>query len=117
MTSIAIMQPHYLPWMGYFELIRLADKFMFLDDVDTPVGRSFVNRTKVQLDSVTKWLSIPIDSNTKNGSLLNLRASSENWPITHKGIIENWYRGYRKLNSTLDLIFNERKGHENLLVN
>ncbi|QTL37259.1 WbqC family protein [Pseudoalteromonas viridis] len=27
------MQPTYIPWMGYFDLIRSSDKFVFLDDV------------------------------------------------------------------------------------
>ena len=28
-TSCAILQPHYLPWIGYFELINRVDKFIF----------------------------------------------------------------------------------------
>ena len=29
----AIMQPTYIPWLGYFDLIDTADKFVFLDDI------------------------------------------------------------------------------------
>lgn len=29
----AIMQPTYIPWLGYFDLIDSVDKFVFLDDV------------------------------------------------------------------------------------
>ena len=29
----AIMQPTYLPWIGYFNLIKQADIFIILDDV------------------------------------------------------------------------------------
>lgn len=28
----AIMQPTYLPWIGYFDLIDTVDHFVFLDD-------------------------------------------------------------------------------------
>ena len=28
-----IMQPTYLPWIGYFDLIKQSDIFVFLDDV------------------------------------------------------------------------------------
>lgn len=31
--QLSVMQPTYLPWMGYFDLIAQADKFVFLDDV------------------------------------------------------------------------------------
>ncbi|MCF2859373.1 WbqC family protein [Pseudoalteromonas sp. SMS1] len=30
---LSVMQPTYIPWMGYFDLILNADKFVFLDDV------------------------------------------------------------------------------------
>lgn len=33
MTVCAIMQPTYLPWLGYFDLIDQADIFILLDDV------------------------------------------------------------------------------------
>ena len=33
MTSVAIMQPTFLPWLGYFALIDSVDHFVFLDDV------------------------------------------------------------------------------------
>lgn len=33
MTSAAIMQPTFLPWLGYFALIDAVDQFVFLDDV------------------------------------------------------------------------------------
>src|SRR6266446_2292201 len=31
--TIAIMQPTYLPWLGFFDLIRCVDLFVFYDDV------------------------------------------------------------------------------------
>ena len=31
--TCAIVQPHYLPWIGYFDLIKKVDTFVFLDDV------------------------------------------------------------------------------------
>lgn len=33
MTTVAIMQPTFLPWLGYFALIHSVDNFVFLDDV------------------------------------------------------------------------------------
>ncbi|WP_102107861.1 WbqC family protein [Oceaniglobus roseus] len=33
MTTLAVMQPTFAPWLGYFALIDRADLFLFLDDV------------------------------------------------------------------------------------
>ncbi|MBT4905971.1 MAG: hypothetical protein HON62_03755, partial [Rhodospirillaceae bacterium] len=33
MTSAAIMQPTYLPWIGYFALMDRVDLFVFLNNV------------------------------------------------------------------------------------
>jgi len=33
MTTVAIMQPTFLPWLGYFALMQYVDHFVFLDDV------------------------------------------------------------------------------------
>lgn len=32
--TIAVMQPTYLPWIGYFDLIDQTDEFVLLDDVE-----------------------------------------------------------------------------------
>ena len=42
---IAIMQPTYMPWMGYFSMIDRVDEFVFLDMVQL-VGRSWQVRNK-----------------------------------------------------------------------
>ena len=62
MKKVAILQPHYLPWLGYFSLIEIVDEFIFLDDVQF-IKREWKNRNKIRKDfnsSETKWLSIPI---------------------------------------------------------
>lgn len=56
----AMMQPTFLPWLGYFELIDKADTFIFLDDFQYSVG-SFHNRNRlfVNLERV-KYITLPV---------------------------------------------------------
>jgi len=54
-----ILQPTYLPWIGYFGLIDLADVFVFYDDVQF-VERSWQRRNKIKMPNGNWiWLSVP----------------------------------------------------------
>lgn len=61
MRKVAMMQPTFLPWLGYFELILKSDIFIFLDDFQFVYqsyhqrNRLFVNRNQVG------WLTVPVD--------------------------------------------------------
>ena len=60
MTTCAIMQPTYLPWIGYFALIDLVDVFVFLDDVQL-VKQSWQTRNRIKRqDGEELTLSVPI---------------------------------------------------------
>lgn len=54
-----ILQPMYLPWIGYFGLIDLADTFVFYDDVQF-VERSWQRRNKIKMPNSWSWLSVPV---------------------------------------------------------
>ena len=55
----AIMQPTYLPWIGYFDLIDSVDKFVFYDDVQFS-KQSWQCRNKVQTANGVSWLTVPL---------------------------------------------------------
>jgi hypothetical protein len=53
-------QPAYLPWLGQFHKIALADLFCFFDDVQYQ-PKSFDNRNRVKHATGTSWLSVPVN--------------------------------------------------------
>lgn len=60
---ISIHQPAYLPWLGYFHKILLADVFVVLDVVQYEKN-SFINRNKIKTGyGVSGWLTVPIKRN------------------------------------------------------
>ena len=61
---ISIMQPTYLPWMGYFELMHNCDLFVFLDDVQF-VRKSWQHRNKIKTASGEILLTVPVFSKGK----------------------------------------------------
>ena len=46
---VSIHQPAYLPWLGYFDKIRRADRFVYLDTVQFQ-KQSFQNRNKIRTE-------------------------------------------------------------------
>jgi len=57
--SIAIMQPTYLPWLGYLAMIEKVDQFVFLDNVQFE-HRSWQQRNRIKAESGAMWLTISV---------------------------------------------------------
>lgn len=57
--KVAISQPTYLPWMGYFDLMDQVDAFVFLDSVQFE-KRSWQQRNRIKTLSGLQWLTVPV---------------------------------------------------------
>lgn len=66
---IAIMQPTWLPWSGYFDLIDQVDLFVFLDSVQY-TSRSWQCRNRVRTRKGLEWLSVPVRASRTEGTTL-----------------------------------------------
>lgn len=53
------MQPTYLPWIGYFDLMDQVDAFVVLDTVQFE-RQSWQNRNRVRTARGVKWLTVPV---------------------------------------------------------
>jgi len=62
---IAIMQPYFLPYMGYWQLLASVDKFVILDDVNF-INRGWINRNRIWLGGQPAWLTIPLSGASQN---------------------------------------------------
>jgi hypothetical protein len=56
---VAIHQPQYLPWLGYFDKMRRADMFCFLDNVQYKKN-DWQNRNRLKTDQGWQWLTVPV---------------------------------------------------------
>ena len=57
--SIGILQPVFLPWLGYFEQMKKVDHFVFQDDVQY-TSRDWRNRNRIKTARGPLWLTVPI---------------------------------------------------------
>ena len=56
---VAVIQSSYIPWRGYFDVIRSVDKFVIYDDVQYSTG-SWRNRNKLKTPEGLRWISVPV---------------------------------------------------------
>jgi hypothetical protein len=66
---IAIVQSSYIPWKGYFDLIRAVDEFILLDDVQF-TRRDWRSRNRIKSPSGPIWLTIPVNSKGRYTQLI-----------------------------------------------
>jgi hypothetical protein len=57
--TIVIEQPNYIPWIGYFDLIRQSDVWVWYDDVQY-TKRDWRNRNRIAAAGDAEWLTIPV---------------------------------------------------------
>jgi len=57
--KVAIHQPQYMPWLGYFDKLDSADVFLFLDTVQFK-KHEWQNRNRIRTKDGWQWLTVPI---------------------------------------------------------
>jgi len=60
-SVVVVSQPMFLPWLGLFEQLRLADHVVHYDDVQLPLGRSFITRVQIKTAQGARWLTAPVE--------------------------------------------------------
>jgi hypothetical protein len=63
----AIHQPNFLPYPGVFHKFNVADRIIFLTDVEYTKG-GFINRNKILTPQGVQWLTVPVQ--TKNNMII-----------------------------------------------
>ncbi|WNK01383.1 WbqC family protein [Thalassospiraceae bacterium LMO-JJ14] len=81
---VSINQPAYLPWLGYFDRIRLSELHVVLDHVQFEKN-SFVNRNRIRTAQGSTWLTVPVRTGGRFGSLAidSLEIANDNWRRKH----------------------------------
>ena len=100
--TIVILQSNYIPWKGYFDLIRQSDEFIFYDEVQYTV-RDWRNRNKIKTAEGLKWLTIPVGPDIRR-KISEVEMSSQDWKQKHRNIIRQHYRNAPYLKDAEELL-------------
>jgi hypothetical protein len=89
---LAVHQPQYIPWLGYFEKIEKSELFLFLDDVQFK-KREYQNRNRIKTPNGELWLTVPVIS--KNHFFQKISEvqinTTEDWQKQHFKSLEHNY--------------------------
>ncbi|WP_238717389.1 WbqC family protein [Natronorubrum halophilum] len=86
--TVAIHQPNYLPWIGFFHKIHHSDTFVFLDDVEY-TANSWINRNKIKTPDGWTWLTVPVHGST--GPIETVEIANEDWRNVHRKSLQQNY--------------------------
>lgn len=109
---VAIHQPNYLPWLGYFRKVVSADVFVFFDNVQMPMGKSYVTRNLVKLPGGPHWLTVPVEKPGNPRLIRETRIIDGPWPRKHLATLRSAYAGSAWLGEVIALLDGAfRAGH------
>jgi len=63
--KIAIMQPYFFPYIGYFQLISAVDKFVIYDDVNF-INKGWINRNNILVGGKSVLITFPLKESSQN---------------------------------------------------
>ena len=63
--TVAIMQPYFLPYLGYFQLMASSEIFVIYDDVNY-ISRGWINRNRINLNGEAHTITVPLNAASQN---------------------------------------------------
>lgn len=88
---VALMQPYFLPYLGYWQMMKSVDVFIVYDTVQ--FTRGWMNRNRYRLGDGARWMTLPV----MKGDLEDLipeRLLAENFPSVRDNILRNLSAAY-----------------------
>ncbi len=111
--KLAIMQPYFMPYIGYFQLIKIVDKFIFYDDV-TFIKQGWINRNRILINNQAKMFSIPLSNASSHVLIKDVLISEiayQKWRKSFLNSIVFSYKkakNYSKINALIEKILEKR---------
>jgi hypothetical protein len=89
--AVAIVQSNYVPWKGYFDLMRSVDEFILYDEVQY-TRRDWRNRNRFKSPSGVQWLTVPVQVKGRYLQRIDETfVSDAEWARRHFSTLRSWY--------------------------
>lgn len=89
------MQPYFLPYIGYFQLINAVDIFVFYDDVNF-IKQGWINRNRILMNNSSLLFSIPIKNISSNNLIKETEISIDEYDKWLKKFLKTISISYKR---------------------
>ncbi|MGB7923970.1 MAG: WbqC family protein [Pyrinomonadaceae bacterium] len=90
-STVVVLQPGYLPWLGFFDQMRRADIFVYYDDVQFD-KHGWRNRNRIKSPAGPHWLTVPVRRERLDQRILDVEIDNRSaWARKHTGTIRQFY--------------------------
>jgi WbqC-like protein family len=103
--TVVILQSNYLPWRGYFDLLRRADLFVVLDVVQF-TKNDWRNRNIIKTPSGPQWLTIPVRHSLGEATTIDRATVADTrWAAKHIKSLKQCYSRAAAYDETASWLF------------
>src|SRR3982750_3414879 len=90
--TLVVLQPGYLPWLGFFDQLQRSDCFIFYDDLQYDKN-GWRNRNRIKSPAgEPHWLTVPVRVESLEQTILEtLIDERQPWARKHLGTIKQFY--------------------------
>jgi len=74
--KVAVMQPYLFPYLGYFQLIHAADRFVVFDDVNY-INKGWINRNNLLVNGAATLFTVPLRDAGQNKKINDIELSPD----------------------------------------
>lgn len=93
--TTAIMQPYIFPYIGYFQLIYVVDKFVFYDDVNF-IKKGWINRNRILVNESDFLFTVPLQKISQNVLIKNTYINEGDYVVWKNKFLQTVEMNYKK---------------------
>lgn len=103
--KLAVMQPYFFPYLGYFQLIFASDRFVAYDDVSF-IKSGWINRNRILLDGEPRFFTVPLRGASSFVAIDRVGINEQNprWRGRMLDTMRAAYRGARYRDAGVELL-------------
>jgi len=91
--KLAIMQPYFFPYLGYWQLLSTVDRFVIYDDVNF-IKRGWIKRNRILINGKPSYIAVPLYQASQNKRICDISLQSS--PVWRRKMVKSIENTYRK---------------------